>query len=322
MGAGRQNAMASNSGLVSITIPFYNAERFLRETIMSVFAQTYTQWELLLVDDGSVDRSSQIARGFAQEYPGKVRCLEHPDHNNLGVNAARNLGAQNSRGEFLAFLDSDDIWLPGKLEASVASLMEHPEAGFLFGSTEWWYEWDPEGNGHKKNHIPAQAPGDKVYFPPVLLTQSYPLGPYGSPCPGSFLLRRWAFERVGGFEECFNPTTYQMYEDIAFLSKMYLQIPIYVSSTCLDRNRCNRFSMTRQPAAARSEDAARRFYFRWLISYLRQQAVSDPAIWRAVRKESWFYTMPLPAAKIFRRVQRKMSRSWKARTRWKAAATV
>lgn len=312
--------MEAIPGLVSITIPFYNAERFLRETIESVFGQLYQQWELLLVDDGSTDRSSAIARDFAARFPGRVVCLEHPGHRNLGVNAARNLGARNSRGELLAFLDSDDLWLPGKLEANVSAMMQHPEAGFLFGYTEYWYEWDPEGNHHQKNDIPPLAPGGKVYLPPLLLAQSYPLGPYGAPCPCSFLLRRWAFERVGGFDECFSPATYQIYEDIAFLSKLYLQVPVYVSQECLDRNRCNRFSMSRQPANVRREEASRRFYFRWLKDYLRQQAVRDPAIWRAVRKESWFYALPLPVAKFLRRVVRKLSRWRKQARRARTAA--
>lgn len=300
--------MAQSSGLVSVTIPFYNAERFLRETIESVFAQSYAHWELLLADDGSTDGSSQIARDYAASYPDRVVYLEHPGHRNHGPNAARNLGARASRGEFLAFLDSDDLWLPTKLEANVASMMEHPEAGFLFGPTEWWYEWDAEGNNNQKNHIPPLAPGDNVYQPPELLARSYPLGAYGAPCPCSFLVRRWAFERIGGFDEYFGPRTSALYDDIAFVAKLYLSVPIYVSGACLDKNRCNQFSMTRQAAAVKFEEAARRNYFRWLTGYLRENAVHDPLIWLAVRKQSWFYAFPLPVASLLRRVQRKLSR--------------
>ena len=85
--------MEEIKGLVSVTIPFYNAQRFLRETVESVLAQTYADWELLLVDDGSTDGSSGIAQSFAATFPGKIFYLEHPGHRNLGVNAARNLGA-------------------------------------------------------------------------------------------------------------------------------------------------------------------------------------------------------------------------------------
>ena len=306
------------SGLVSITIPIYNAERFLRETIESVFAQSYTHWELLLSDDGSTDRSSEIARACAALHPDKIFYLEHPRRQNLGAPATRNLGARHSRGEFLAFLDSDDIWLPGKLEANVSSLIKQPQAGLLFGSTEYWYEWDPEGNNHQKNLVPFLAPAGKLYHPPELLTQSYPLGPYGAPCPSSFLLRRWAFDLVGGFEECFNPATYQLYDDIAFLAKLYLCVPVYISAACLDKNRCNRFSMSRQNSTVRAEEAARRYFFRWFIGHLRSYPVVDRAIWMAVCRQSWFYLAPLPAAKLLRRVAAKLSRL--KSKRWPAAA--
>jgi glycosyltransferase involved in cell wall biosynthesis len=302
--------MEEIKGLVSVTIPFFNAERFIGETIESVLAQTYSSWELLLVDDGSTDGSTEIAQAYAARYPGKICYLEHAGHRNLGVNAARNLGAHQSRGEFLAFLDSDDIWLPAKLETNVASLVEHREAGFLIGPTEYWYEWDTEGNRDRKNEVPIVAPGDILYAPPALLAGSLSSGKYGVPCPCSFLVRRWAYERTGGFDEEFNPSTYQYFEDGAFLVKMYLHVPTYVSDVCLDRNRCNQFSMTRQAGTIRNFDAARRFFFRWLRNYLRQQAVTDQEIWRVVRKESWFYWLPLPLATLARRAQWRLARGF------------
>jgi glycosyltransferase involved in cell wall biosynthesis len=294
--------------LVSVTIPFYNAERFLRATVESVLAQTYTNWELLLVDDGSDDGSTAIARSFAAKHPGRIVYLEHDGHRNLGVNSARNLGARYSRGSILAFLDSDDIWLQGKLEIHVAELSAHPEAGFLFAPTLYWYEWDPEGNPGMHDHIPVYAPGGKVYAPPDLLVRSYPLGSYGAPCPCSFLICREAFERVGGFDEDFHRGTFQLYEDIAFLAKMYLQISVYVSAECLDRNRCSQYSMTRQAASVQAEEAARRYYFRWQRDYLPAQNVSDGRILRAVHRESWYYVLPLPLARLCRRLQNKFRR--------------
>ena len=287
--------------LVSVTIPIYNAERFLNETIKSVFAQTYTEWELLLVDDGSTDQSTEIARSWVMQYPEKFFHLQHAGKGNHGASATRNLGARTSRGEFLAFLDADDIWLPNKLEENIRSMREHPEAGFLFNRTEYWYEWDPEGNNHQQNYTPPLAPDGKVYFPPSLLPQSYPLGPYGSPCPCSFVMRRSAFSRIGGFEEYFNPTTFQMYDDIAFMAKVYLHVPVYVCAECLEKNRCNQSSMSRQKVTVRREEAARRFYFHWLREYLQRHSFSDGTIWRAVRRESWFYVFPLPVAKFIRR---------------------
>ena len=88
--------MEETKGLVSVTIPFFNAERFLRETIESVLAQRYATWELLLVDDGSSDGSSTIAQSYAALHPDKIFYLEHAGHRNLGLPAARNLGARSA----------------------------------------------------------------------------------------------------------------------------------------------------------------------------------------------------------------------------------
>src|SRR3712207_221993 len=77
---------------VSVVVIFLDAARFLGEAVASVLGQTYGAWELLLVDDGSTDGSSALARGYAAAQPGRVRYLEHPGHANRGMSAARNLG--------------------------------------------------------------------------------------------------------------------------------------------------------------------------------------------------------------------------------------
>jgi len=127
--------------LVSVVTIFLNGERFLDEAIQSVFVQRYPRWELLLVDDGSSDGSSAIGRGYAQREPARVRYFEHPGHRNLGMSASRNLGLHHARGEYLALLDADDVWLPEKLERQVAILEAHPEVALLYGAPLYWFGW-------------------------------------------------------------------------------------------------------------------------------------------------------------------------------------
>ncbi len=297
-------------GLVSVTVPFFNCERFFHETIESVLGQTYTNWELLLVDDAATDGSAQIARDYAARLPDKIRYLDHPGHCNRGVTRSRNLGASNSHGEYLAFLDSDDVWLPNKLEHQVALMEAHPEVGLLFGPSEYWYDWDADGGHPQGNHIQPVAPGGNLYFPPILLAKSYPFGAYGAPGPSSFLLRRDAFNRVGGFVEAFNPSTYQLYEDAAFLAKIYLNVPVFVSESCTDRYRCHPLSIWHRVTGTKREEFERRYYCRWLRQYLLEHNIEDREIWKVARRKSWAYWLPLPAVvtQLIRRIDNRLSR--------------
>jgi glycosyltransferase involved in cell wall biosynthesis len=120
---------------VSVITPFLNAELFLREAIESVLAQSYGAWKLLLVDDGSTDGSTAIAQRYADQYPQKICYLHHEERRNRGSSASLNLGMKQARGEYIALLDSDDLWEPQRLEKQVAYLDAH-QAVVLLGS---WY---------------------------------------------------------------------------------------------------------------------------------------------------------------------------------------
>ena len=103
--------------LVSVVTIFFNGERFLADAIESVLAQRFDRWELLLVDDGSTDGSTAIARGYASAHPDRIRYLEHDQHANLGMSPSRNVGIRASSAPYVAFIDADDVWLPAKLPA-------------------------------------------------------------------------------------------------------------------------------------------------------------------------------------------------------------
>src|SRR5262249_6096994 len=98
--------------LVSVVTPFWNARSFIAEAIESVLAQEFQSWELLLVDDGATDGSTDIARDYAGRFPEKIRYLEHEGHANRGSSCARNLGIRDAKGAYIAFLDADDVWTP------------------------------------------------------------------------------------------------------------------------------------------------------------------------------------------------------------------
>lgn len=117
--------------LVSIIVPAYNCAHFLPEALDSILAQQYPNIEVIVVDDGSSDGSADIAEAYGS--PVRVICQK-----NQGPAAARNRGVRESRGEYLAFLDGDDTWLPGKLLAQMEYFASHGEVGIVYGRFKRW----------------------------------------------------------------------------------------------------------------------------------------------------------------------------------------
>ena len=120
---------------VSIVVPVYNAEKYIRQTIASVQAQTWQDWELLLVLDGCTDHSEQVIRE-AREASGDDRIKVILQPTNQGAARARNRGVKEATGRYLAYLDSDDLWHPAKLEKQLAFLEEN-QAAFSFTGYEF-----------------------------------------------------------------------------------------------------------------------------------------------------------------------------------------
>ena len=121
--------------LISIVVPVYNAERFIRETIESVEAQTYTNWELLLVEDGSTDGTVVLLEELLSAKNDKrVKLIKQPS--NAGAAEARNRGVREAAGRYIAYLDADDIWLPEKLEHEL-HFMQEKDIAFAFTGYEF-----------------------------------------------------------------------------------------------------------------------------------------------------------------------------------------
>jgi glycosyltransferase involved in cell wall biosynthesis len=273
----------SNKPLVSVIIIFFNAEKFIEEAIESVFAQTYDNWELLLVDDGSTDASTHIARRYANQYLGKVRYIEHDGHQNRGMSASRNLGIKHANGKYIALLDSDDVWFPNKLEEQVEILETQPQAGMVYGTTQYWYSWTGNQEDLGRDFVSGlPVEPNALVEPPNLALASYPLGKGFAPCPSDLLVRREIIDRVGRFEEEFH-SMYQMYEDQAFLAKVYLKESVYVSNKCWDRYRIHPDSCVTVVKEAGQYDHVRLFFLRWLEGYLIREKLHHREVWNALQ---------------------------------------
>lgn len=165
---------------VSVIIPTYNRGWTLRAAIDSVLAQTYRDFELIVVDDGSTDDTAEIL----QSYGPDIQVLRQA---NAGVSAARNTGVRSAKGDFIAFLDSDDRWLPDKLGVQVDFFASYPDA-VICQTEEIWIRNGKRVNP-KKVH---QKPSGHIFKASLALCLV---------SPSAVMLRKALFDEIGGFDE-------------------------------------------------------------------------------------------------------------------------
>jgi glycosyltransferase involved in cell wall biosynthesis len=161
--------VSAPSPRVSVIAASYNGERFLAEALESVFSQEFDSYEVVFVDDGSEDRTGEIARSFP------VRYLRQE---NSGLPAARNAGLSLARGEYVAFLDDDDVLPPTKLATQARHLDAHPQVGCVLGRQEWIFD----------GVRPPEMPRDPLF------------GDAGGVQLVSAMIRRTVLEELGGFD--------------------------------------------------------------------------------------------------------------------------
>jgi len=174
--------LANNQPFVTVVIPAYNAEATIRETINSVLNQTLNNFELFVIDDGSTDATRAIVAEFADP---RVHGFSF-DH--AGPSSARNRGIERASGEFVAFLDADDLWLPDKLLDQTKILLQQPKTALVYS----WTDCIDEGGRFLRHGSHVRAEG-KVYE--QLLSRNF-IDNGSAP-----MVRRCAFEEVGPFDE-------------------------------------------------------------------------------------------------------------------------
>ena len=275
---------------ISIITSFFNTKDFLGEAIESVLKQDYQDWELLLVDDGSNDGSSEIARGYAVS-DSRIIYLEHANHSNKGVSASRELAFTKSKGKYIAVLDADDVWKHHKLNAQLSIMESNSEIDLLCEASLYWFSWS-KNQDSKDIQIPVGAPQDRLFNPPELMMLLYPLGKGAAPCPSGVMFRRNALQSTGGFDNGFTGD-YQSYEDQALLTKFYLHKKVFVSSGCNNLYRQRTGSLVFTTHEQLKYRRVRKFYLDWLQQYLKEKNFHDPGIQREIRRSFFTYKFPL-----------------------------
>lgn len=174
---------------VSVIIPLYNGERYIRAAVESVLCQTFQDFELIVVDDGSTDQGKDII--LSMEGP-----IAYLYQENSGVCSARNQGFLNSRGDYIAFLDQDDRWHPPKLEIQVQHLDQNPQIGIVYCDVNLI---DETSNVVELEHLKKQRqlPQEKKFL------STFPYFPQPHPYPSTVLMRREVFSQSGMFDPAF-----------------------------------------------------------------------------------------------------------------------
>ncbi len=194
-----------NDKLVSVIIPTYNRAHVLARALDSVLAQDYSPLEVIVVNDGSTDTTQD----FLARYQGLIRVLTQP---NAGVSAARNLGIRNSRGRFIALLDSDDAWTPDKLSLQMAFFGNRPDA-LICQTEETWIR-----DGRRVNpKIKHKKPSGLIFTPSLALCLV---------SPSAVMMRRKFFDIKGYFDEDF-----PVCEDYDLWLRVSWDTPIYLIDT-------------------------------------------------------------------------------------------
>ena len=171
--------MTAAGTVVTLIVAVFNGEKYLRAALESAYQQDFESYEVVLVDDGSTDRTAEIARLFPVTYVYQE---------NQGPSAARNAGLEVARGELVAFLDGDDVIPQSKLRLQVQFLRDHPDSGCVLGRNDWIFE-----NGA----TPDSLTRDPVY------------GDLGGIQPGTALIRKHVLDEIGGFDPSYRYWEFQ-----------------------------------------------------------------------------------------------------------------
>lgn len=232
---------------ISVLIVTYNRSTLLSKAIASVFAQTYTDYEIVVVDDGSTDATEAVTKGFGDR-------VKYVRQENAGLAAGRNNGFRHAAGRWIALLDDDDLWRQDKLALQAARMAKLPEPAFIFC------------NG-LRDGAPVRDPADPQGFVGSVRELRLP--------PSSWIFSRAAFETIGGFDESYN----RIGEDISFLMRAYSRgirpyymddplvywnsTPDSLSSSAMKRLLCQERILNEFDRFLRTD---REHYFRYLYS--------------------------------------------------------
>jgi SAM-dependent methyltransferase len=254
---------------VSVLMAMFNAARYVAEAIESVRAQTLDGWELIIVDDGSTDDSYAIARRYGEREPSWIRVFQHPDGANHGLSRTANRALAEASGNYIAFLDADDTWMPERLAHDVAVLDANPTiAAVISNSLYWWMDEDWPASVDRFN-----APLNCVWPPRSFFKSVWLRHESSVPCPAAFTVRTALLRELGGFDE-----SYAVAMDMKLIAEVAFRYPVFVADACNAEYRRTRESLWSRSISDGRDAECRRRFLKWMKALIERDAADDPAL--------------------------------------------
>jgi glycosyltransferase involved in cell wall biosynthesis len=281
--------------LISICIPAYRAERYLPETLASVAAQAFTDWELIVTEDGSSDATESLVQAFAKTVPQTVRYQRHAE--NRGLPATRNTGIAAARGEWIALLDSDDVWASCHLGDLIFCARRNPRAAFVHTGCLLF-------DSDTGKQLSVRAPTREIIddYPRSLYLGHYVVQ------PSSVILKKELWARVRGF----NPS-FRYVEDREMWLRCARAGAIFAytgHNTCRYRKHASALTTHAGPMALASAEVLQQ-HLDWEIAPARLR--------RALTAEAWTSAGRMVLRATPRTARGYFSRAWRAACYWLAA---
>ena len=240
---------------ISIITASYNYENYITEAIESVLAQTYTNWELIIVDDGSKDNSVSVIEKYCEKFPDKIFLYRHKNNQNMGLSETLQLGLKKAKGDYIAFLESDDYWSESHLEEKVAVVKNNPDVRFIFNSTKLFGDEEVIKEHHKNtsDNLPIEEKTDSYDFIPFVFLDMNIVGTFSS-----------MFIEKNVLNECTFDTPYDPFLDWWICHQIALKYKIYYLNKQLTFWRLHKKSYTSEKFdkenQSKIDNYSRKFY--------------------------------------------------------------
>jgi SAM-dependent methyltransferase len=254
---------------VSVLMPVFNAAPYIAEAVESVRAQTLDKWELIIVDDGSVDESYAIARRYAEREPDRIRVFQHPDHANHGLSRTLNHAIAQASASCIAFLDADDTWMPERLAYDLGVLDANPSISAVISSTLYW--WMDESEPARVDRF--NSPLNCVWLPRSFFRSAWLRQESDIPCITAFTARTDVLSELGGFDE-----SYSVAQDMKVIAEVAFRYSVFVADACNTEYRRTGASLWSRSIADGRDAECRRQFRKWMKVLIERHAAADPAL--------------------------------------------